>query len=43
LIGISRETVTRTLGEFRKHGVIELNGSTLLLRSKAALERMAAY
>jgi len=43
LSGISRETVTRTLGEFRKHGVIELNGSTLLLRSKAALERMAAY
>lgn len=43
LIGISRETVTRTLSEFRKAGVIELNGSTLLVRNPATLEKMAAY
>ena len=42
LIGTSRETVTRTLGEFKKKGVIELNGSTMVLRNKATLEELAA-
>jgi CRP/FNR family transcriptional regulator, cyclic AMP receptor protein len=41
LVGSSRETVTRILGELRKSNVLELNGSTLLIRNKAALERMA--
>ncbi len=41
LIGSSRETVTRILGELRKSKVLELNGSTLVIRNKAALERMA--
>ena len=41
LIGSSRETVTRTLGEFRKRKVAELNGSTLVVRSKAELEALA--
>lgn len=42
LIGASRETVTRTLSEFKRHRTIELNGSTLVLKNKAALESLAA-
>jgi len=42
LVGTSRETVTRTLGEFKKKGIIELNGSTLVLKNKATLEELAA-
>lgn len=41
LIGSSRETVTRILGELRKRNVLELHGSTLVIRNKAALEQMA--
>ena len=41
LIGSSRETVTRTLSDFKKQGVIELHGSAMLVRNKAALEKMA--
>jgi CRP/FNR family transcriptional regulator len=40
LIGTSRETVTRTLGELKKRKVLELHGSTLVIRDKAALEHM---
>jgi CRP/FNR family cyclic AMP-dependent transcriptional regulator len=40
LIGTSRETVTRVLGEFRDKEVAQLRGSTLLIRNKAALERL---
>lgn len=40
LIGTSRETVTRTLGELKKRKVLELNGSTLVIRNKQALEKM---
>jgi len=40
LIGASRETVTRTLGEFKRQRTIELNGSTLVLRNKPALESL---
>lgn len=42
LIGTSRETVTRTLSEFKRQRFIELNGSTLLLWNKPALEDLAA-
>lgn len=42
LIGISRETVTRLLGDLKKRGVGELKGSTLIVRNKAALEHLAA-
>jgi len=42
LIGTSRETVTRTLSEFKKQHVLEVNGSTLVIRNKAALERLVA-
>jgi len=42
LIGTSRETVTRTLSEFKKQRILELHGSTLLIKNKAALERLVA-
>lgn len=41
LIGTSRETVTRTLSGFKKQHLLELNGSTLLILNKGALERIA--
>ena len=40
LIGTSRETVTRVLGEFREKQFAHLRGSTLLIRNKAALEKL---
>ncbi len=42
LIGTSRETVTRTLSQFKKQRILELTGSTLTIRNKAALEKMVA-
>ncbi len=42
LIGTSRETVTRTLSDFKKQHVLEVNGSTLLITNKAALEKLVA-
>ena len=41
LIGTSRETVTRILGDFKKHNVAELTGSTRFVRNKLALEKSA--
>ncbi len=40
LIGTSRETVTRTLSQFKKQRILELTGSTLLIRNKAALQNL---
>lgn len=40
LIGTSRETVTRTIAEFKKAHVTELKGSTLIIHNKAALEQL---
>lgn len=40
MIGVSRETVTRLLGELRSKGVIQLKGSSLVIKNKAALEGM---
>jgi len=42
VIGTSRETITRALAEFRKLGILELKGSTLIIRNKAALDRLGA-
>lgn len=42
LIGSSRETVTRTLAEFKRRHLAELHGSTLLVLNKSALEGLAA-
>ena len=41
LIGSTRETVTRTLSEMRKRRVLDRTGATLLIRDRAALERLA--
>jgi CRP/FNR family cyclic AMP-dependent transcriptional regulator len=38
IIGTSRETVTRTLGEFKSKHLAELKGSTLVIQNKSALE-----
>ena len=42
LIGTSRETVTRVLGEFRDKQLAQLRGSTLWIQNKAGLERLIA-
>jgi len=41
LIGASRQTVTRTLGDLKKQQVAELSGSTLIVKDRAALEELA--
>jgi CRP/FNR family transcriptional regulator, cyclic AMP receptor protein len=40
MIGVSRETVTRLLGELRDKRIIQLKGANLLIKSKSALEEM---
>jgi CRP/FNR family transcriptional regulator len=40
LIGTSRETVTRLFTDFKKRQLIQVKGSTLVIRNKAALETM---
>ena len=40
LIGSSRETVTRILGDFKRSGMVELQGATLVIRNQAALENL---
>jgi CRP/FNR family transcriptional regulator len=40
MIGVSRETVTRLLGELRGKGIIQLKGPKLAIKDKAALEGM---
>ncbi len=42
LIGTTRETVTRTLSDFKKRRVLELTGSTLVIRNRAMLEQLVA-
>jgi CRP/FNR family transcriptional regulator, cyclic AMP receptor protein len=42
LTGTSRETISRTLSEFRKMDIVELKGSTLIIHNKPALERLVA-
>ncbi len=41
IIGMSRETVTRTLADFRKRHIAELHGSTLLIQNSPALHELA--
>jgi CRP/FNR family cyclic AMP-dependent transcriptional regulator len=40
MIGSSRETVSRLFSDFKKKHLLELKGSTLIIRNKSALERM---
>jgi CRP/FNR family transcriptional regulator, cyclic AMP receptor protein len=42
VVGISRETVTRTLSEFRRRSLIATRGPALFIRDKAALQALAA-
>jgi len=42
MIGSSRETVTRLLSDLKKKELIRLEGSTLVIRNKTALEAIAA-
>jgi CRP/FNR family cyclic AMP-dependent transcriptional regulator len=42
MIGSSRETVTRLLGDLKKKELIRLEGSTLVIRNRTALEALAA-
>lgn len=42
MIGSSRETVTRLFADFKKRDLLQVKGSTLLIKDKAALERMVA-
>jgi len=42
LVGTTRETITRTLAEFRKKGIVEIRASTLIIHNKPALERLVA-
>jgi CRP/FNR family transcriptional regulator len=42
MIGSSRETVTRLLGDLKKRELIQLDGSTLVIRDRGALEALAA-
>lgn len=41
MIGTSRETVTRLFAELKKRQIIQLKGSTLLIRNKGALRSLA--
>jgi CRP/FNR family transcriptional regulator, cyclic AMP receptor protein len=41
IIGMSRETVTRTLANFRKQRIAELQGSTLLIQNMTAIQKLA--
>jgi CRP/FNR family transcriptional regulator len=43
LIGASRETVTRLFSEFKSERLIEVNGATLLLNNRPALQALANY
>jgi CRP/FNR family transcriptional regulator, cyclic AMP receptor protein len=42
IIGTCRESITRTLSEFREMKIVELKGSTLVLRDKSTLGRLVA-
>lgn len=41
MIGMSRETVTRTLASFRKQGIASLHGSTLLIQNLSVIHQLA--
>jgi CRP/FNR family cyclic AMP-dependent transcriptional regulator len=42
LIGCSRESVSRSFSDFKRRRLLEVNGSTLLVQDKSALETLAA-
>lgn len=42
LIGCSRESVSRSFSDFKRKRLVEVNGATLVLQNKEALETLAA-
>jgi CRP/FNR family transcriptional regulator len=40
MIGTTRETVSRLFSDFKKKQLVQVKGSTLIIRSKLALEKM---
>ncbi len=40
MIGTTRETVSRLFSDFKKKQLLQLKGSTLIVRNKPALEKM---
>ena len=40
LVGTSRETITRLLSEFRRHDMVELKGSMLIIHNRPALQSL---
>jgi CRP/FNR family transcriptional regulator len=42
MIGASRETVTRLFGDFKKKQLLQVKGSTLIIKNKAGLESLLA-
>jgi CRP/FNR family transcriptional regulator len=40
MIGTTRETVSRLFSDFKKKQLVQLKGSTLIIRNKPALEKI---
>ena len=40
MIGTTRETVSRLFSEFKKKQLLQLKGSTLIIRNKSALKKI---
>jgi len=40
MIGATRETVTRLFGEFKRKRLLQVNGSTLIIKNKVGLEKV---
>jgi CRP-like cAMP-binding protein len=40
MIGTTRETVSRLFSEFKKKQLLQVKGSSLVIRNKPALEKM---
>jgi len=40
MIGVSRETVSRQFAEFKKREILQLRGSTMIIKSKALLQNL---
>jgi CRP/FNR family transcriptional regulator, cyclic AMP receptor protein len=43
MIGTTRETVSRLFSDFKKKELVQLKGSTLIIRNKPALEKMGGF
>jgi CRP/FNR family transcriptional regulator len=41
-LGTTRETVTRTLSDFKTRNLLKLQGSTMMISNRAALESIGA-